>query len=64
MGESIEKSLVVGGALVALGVGNLWGFWLGVLSGGALLFLVAFFVFLASLSAPVVEPRRDDGGRG
>ncbi len=49
MHEEVEKSLVVGGLLISLGVGGLAGFWAGVLVAGVLLFGVAFLVFAVAL---------------
>lgn len=47
--EEVEKSLVVGGLLISLGVGGCAGFWAGVLVAGVLLFGVAFLVFAVAL---------------
>jgi len=57
MSGDVEKSLVVGGLLISLGVGGLCGdllggdvgFWCGVLCAGVLLFGVAFVVFAGTV---------------
>lgn len=47
--EAVEKAMFVGGALASLAVGNLCGFWNGVLCAGTLLFAVSFVVFVTAL---------------
>ena len=68
MFDEVEKSLVVGGLLISLGVGGLFGFWCGVICAGGLLFGVAFITFLvAIMGAPSPTAQSsfsDDGGRG
>lgn len=49
MFDEVEKTLILGGILISLGVGGLFGFWWGVVAAGALLFGVAFTVFMSSL---------------
>ena len=49
MSDEVEKTLVLGGLLISLGVGGLFGFWCGVIIAGALLFVVAFCVFAAAV---------------
>lgn len=67
MEEIIEKSLVVGGVMVSMGVGNLYSFWHGVLAGGILLFAVALLFLLAELFWPATPGGdllpSDGGGR-
>lgn len=58
MSDGVEKSLIVGGLLMALGIGGLLGFWPGVLAGGTLLFCVSLLVFLFAMSG------RGGGGQG
>lgn len=60
MSAEVEKSLVVGGMLISLGVGGLFGvlfdstlgFWCGVICAGVLLFGVALLVLVLALKAP------------
>lgn len=61
MYEQVEKSLFTGGLLTALGVGNLYGFWHGVLAAGLLLFALAFFLMAVELFTPELPELR---GRG
>lgn len=53
MFDEVEKALITGGLLIALGVGGLLGFWYGVLAVGVLLFGVAFTVFVCSIGGRV-----------
>lgn len=50
MSEGVEKSLVVGGALVSLGIGGLAGFWPAVLTGGILLFGVSLLILFFAMT--------------
>jgi len=58
--EDVEKSLVVGGLLISLGVGGLFGFWPGVLCAGVLLFGVALLVTVVGFWLPGNRTDRTD----
>jgi len=47
--DEAEKSLVCGGLLMSVGIGNLFGFWVGVIAGGSMLFGVALLVVCVGL---------------